>query len=875
MLTSEREQWQRVKAVFQTLAERPESEWELALGEMAVTDPALAGEVRALLDAHCEGGDVLSGVVAAALRQEAERLIPANPGPERAGRRAGAYRLLRSLGQGGMGEVWLAERADDAFHKQVAVKLVRMGRIVAAEAFERFRTEREALARLEHPNIVRILDAGTDEDGVPFFVMEYVQGEPIERYCEARALPLAERLRLFLQVCAAVEHAHHSLIVHRDIKPGNVLVTADGTVKLLDFGIAKLLDPEPGSFMLTRTAFTPATPAFASPEQLAGAPVTTATDVYALGILLYRLITGRHPYALATEHLAEVARVIRDTPPSRPSQAVSLTLPGATTESGLPLPSLAARRAWSRRLRGDLDHITLTALRKEPERRYGSAALLAADVESYLRGLPVSATPDSLRYRAGKFVRRHRLAVAAAAAAVLGLCALTAVALWQARQAAEQARMARVEQSKAEAVSTFMQEILSAADTSAAFQGRKSGSDVTVADVLADAAAKAGRQFGGRPELEARARLAIGQSELSLGLYQAALEQLTIAAEKAISSHPEAHIDRAAALHFLARAQYLLGMTAQAEASYRRAIREYDRLPDPAAARQAPMAALHDLAVLLSDSGRFAAAEVMERRAVADLRARIGESNPAYPIMVGQLAGIRANRGDLADSERLYRQSLAAFAALPMSTAASPERGWSLTGLCNVERVLGRVAAAEAICEEARALFERTLGVHHPTYAGLLIQIGALAHQQGQDERAEKLLRASLDVLRKTLPPGHLALARACTMLGQVVTARGRPQEGEAMLRQALAIRRHNCPAGDWRIGETASALGEALLRQGRQSEARPLLQEGFETLRAALGGSYPLTLLAQRRLGAGATGGSLRPMRVTTLRLRALQGKS
>src|SRR6202035_4721625 len=312
----------------------------------------------------------------------------------------------------------------------------------------------------------------------------------------------------------------------------------------------------------------------------------------------------------------------------------------------LPLPSLAARRAWSRRLRGDLAHIALTALRKEPERRYGAAALLAADVERYLRGLPVSATPDSLRYRTGKFVRRHGLAFAFAAAAALGLCVLAGVALWQARRAAEQARAARAEQRKAEAVSEFLQGVLSAADTTGALLGRKAGSTVTVAEVLADAAAQASRKFGGQPEIEARVRLAIGQSDLSLGLYPAALEQLTLAVNEAFSTPLASHFERALTLHMLARAQYLRGMLEAAEATYRRTIREYARVPElPPENRQSPMAAEHDLALLIMQSGRFAEAEAIERRAIAEMRAKVGKSNPAYPIMIGQLANLRANRG--------------------------------------------------------------------------------------------------------------------------------------------------------------------------------------------------------------------------------------
>jgi eukaryotic-like serine/threonine-protein kinase len=383
-------------------------------------DPGMAGELEELLAAH----DREQGIM------EAPAVVTA-PGwledqaPPVVGRRFGPYRVVRELGRGGMGAVYLAERVDGGFEQQVAVKLIKRGMdsdLVAA----RFRAERQILASLTHPNIARLLDGGASDEGQPFFVMEYIDGRRIDEFARERGLTVAERLRLWLEVGGAVSYAHQHLVVHRDIKPANVLVTADGTPKLLDFGIARLLDPG-GEAVSTMTELRMLTPEYASPEQIEGRHATTSSDVYSLGVVLYELLTGRSPYRARSRSAKDIAEAICTTEPVRPSLAAAETEP-----------------AMARRLRGDLDTILLTALRKEPARRYASVEQFAGDVRRHLDGLPVRARPDTFGYRAGKFVRRHRTGVAAATLVGLAMVGGTVGIAWEARQArAAQARAER------------------------------------------------------------------------------------------------------------------------------------------------------------------------------------------------------------------------------------------------------------------------------------------------------------------------------------------------------------------------------------------------------------------------------------------------
>jgi serine/threonine protein kinase len=389
------EQWRQAKHIFEQALDRAPGAREAFVRETCGENRELFEEVASLLASHEEAGDVFLSP-----------LIETTDGADRfEGRQLGPYRILHRLGHGGMGAVYLAERADEQFRRRVAVKLVRPG-YDDGHLLRRFSNERQMLAVLDHPYIVKLLDAGNTEDGIPYFVMDYVEGQPIDEFCRTRGLSVPELLVLFREVCAAVHYAHRNLVVHRDLKPSNILVTTDGTPKLLDFGIAKLLRPEygAGAIGLTRT-LQPMTPEYASPEQVMGQPITTSSDVYSLGVLLYRLIAGRHPYEMSTSSAAEMERIVCETNPERPSAATK--------------PEGGRRRLVA----SDIDNIVLMAMRKEPQRRYPSAEHLSEDIRRYLANEPVTARPDTLLYRTGKFVRRNRIGVGAS---VLGVVALIA-----------------------------------------------------------------------------------------------------------------------------------------------------------------------------------------------------------------------------------------------------------------------------------------------------------------------------------------------------------------------------------------------------------------------------------------------------------------
>lgn len=431
------EQWQRVNDLFYAALERDTSERQAFLLEACNDDSETLGEVESLLAAH-HRADTLTG---RPVFQRALRVVADEEHSSISGNRIGPYRIVSEIGRGGMGAVYLAERDDDQYQKQVAIKLIKRG-MDSDAILVRFLSERQILARLEHPNIARLLDGGTTEDGRPYFVMEYIEGLPIDQFSDEKKLSVTERLTLFLEVAAAVEHSHQHLVVHRDIKPSNIIVTADGTPRLLDFGIAKIVTPDTG-VAETRSAKGWMTPEYSSPEQLRGEAITTAADVYSLGVVLYELLTGRRPYRIENRSPAEVAELISGADPQRPSTAAVRVSP-ATARDGAPtqiLPEVISEsregtpEKLRRRLSGDLDNIVLKAMHKEKELRYASVAALAEDIRRHLEGRTVLARKATFSYRASKFIRRNKIAVAATAIIVFILIGSTIVTAWQARVA--------------------------------------------------------------------------------------------------------------------------------------------------------------------------------------------------------------------------------------------------------------------------------------------------------------------------------------------------------------------------------------------------------------------------------------------------------
>ena len=435
------ERWQQLQALFDAAADLSPEQQAAFLDNACAGDLTLRRQAESLIMAGEDATQRLRGVIRNGAKAAMPEETPA------AGRRIGSYQIIQELGQGGMGNVYLAVRADDEYKKRVAIKVVQHD-LGNPEILRRFRNERQILAALDHTYVARLLDGGTTPDGMPYVVMEYVEGVPIDRYCENHGLSIEERLKLFRDVCAAVHYAHQNLVIHRDIKPGNILVTADGVPKLLDFGIAKLLNPElgPETQAVTRAALRVMTPEYASPEQIRGEPITTASDIYSLGVVLYELLTGHRPYRFNTYLLEEIEHIISSEEPAKPSTVIGRrkiedreSSETISTREREPRD----RKKLRRRLAGELDAIVMMAIRKEPRRRYASADQFSNDIHRHLEGRPVRARPDTVRYRTAKFINRNKVSVAAAALILVTLIGGIAATAWQ-------ARIARAERSRAE-----------------------------------------------------------------------------------------------------------------------------------------------------------------------------------------------------------------------------------------------------------------------------------------------------------------------------------------------------------------------------------------------------------------------------------------
>lgn len=813
------EEWQRVFQAAELALARAEGDASIS-GDLPA-DPHVRREVDRLLQVDPGMAPVLEQPYCRLAEHEQGFAEDAAPSGD-AGKQVGPYRLVRELGRGGMGVVYLADRVDGEFRRQVAVKVLKRG-MDTDDFIRRFHTERQILADLCHPNIAELHDGGTTADGQPYLVMEYVEGPTLDDYCAARSLAVRERLDLFLKICAAVQHAHRSAVIHRDLKPGNILVTCDGEPKLLDFGIAKLLRAEGIGTQtgLMSALIRPMTPEYASPEQVLGKAITVGSDVYALGVMLYELLAGRPPYRLQSRAEAELHRVICREEPPRPSSALE---PAAGANRSADLARVR------RPLRADLDHIVLKALRKDPGERYLTVDELVDDLRRHLDGRPVGARNGTLGYRLGKVVRRHRIAVATTLAVV---AALVGVAI---REDTQRRRISR-ERDKAEATAEFLKSLFEASDPQEAEPGA-----VTVRDIL-DRAAKRVAALDSRPEMESTYLGIIGVVYTNLGLYDQALALLTRALEINERLHGKRHLDVATSLIEVGVALYHKGDLAGAESYYRRALALREALlegDDPDLAE-----ASSNLGVLLGDKGDYATAEPLLRRARDIYLRRFGPRNDLTVSASNNLASLLHDKGNLGEAEATYRQALASYRALH-----GPEHPQVATALNNLALALADredYPAAEVIYRESLAMRRKLLGDNHPDTIQSISALGFVLLCERRYDEAEPVLRDALERRNRVVGPDNIATAMTELNLARLLLATSRTQEAEAIARHALATFRHNLPDGnEWHLGFTASVLGSSLTALGRFEEAEPLLVEGYATVQAKRGRDAPYTRMAR-----------------------------
>jgi serine/threonine-protein kinase len=836
------EEWRQVDELLDAALELAPDERRKLLDEVGKSAPELRREVESLLVCEEQADKFLD---APALAFSSDFFDADETRHERAGQSVGRYRIIREIGRGGMGAVFLAERADGEFQQRVALKIVWRS-FADTELTQRSRRERQILASLNHPHIARLLDGGVSKDGEPFLVMEYVEGSRIDDYCDAKNLSTAQRLKLFIAVCEGVSYAHQNLIVHRDIKPSNILVTEDGAVKLLDFGIAKLINPDESDAATETVAGARAmTPEYASPEQLRGLPVTTATDVYSLGVLLYELLTGRRPYRLQSRRTEEIARVICEEEPERPSQAIADSMGPPSN------PQSAIRNPQS--LRGDLDNIVLMAMRKEPQRRYASVAQFAEDVRRHLEGLPVLAHRDTFNYRAGKFARRHKAGVAAASLVVLTLVVGIFTTAWQAKRATEHAHIAaeardraRVEAAKAERIAAFMQNVLTYADPSwySPGGGGRAG-DVKVIDALNEAAKRIDTELADQPEIKAELHHTIGSTYLSLARVDLAEPHLRAALELSRAIYGEDHPTVARDLYYLAAGLAAQGDFDSSEPLFRRAITVM-RATDPGNANLPYM--LQDFGGLLVSKDEAAAAEPFLLEALELFRRRYGDDHLTVALSYERLGMVYEGEGDLERAEATYRESIERHRRLSNQQAlAGP-----LSFLGNIKTKKGEYAEAETLMREALDLTRKFVGANHPQVATRLNYLASLLLLRGNYVEAEAAVRSALEIQQRVLPEGHVDFARSWTIMGEILTRKGETSRAEIFLRRALEIQTRTPPKNHWETyykALTESALGECLTVQRRYAEAELLLVESHDTLSSRFDARDPQIIAASRRL--------------------------
>jgi serine/threonine-protein kinase len=793
--------WSRIETIFDQALELPPKAREAYLDSACEGNERARRQVEDLLAAAAAPGplDHDLGALAGDLPLWSEEPMNA-PGPF-LGKSVGNWRILSPLGSGGMGLVFLAERIDASFTQKVALKLLRW-EMATPQLVERFEAERQILARFEHPSVARLIDGGLSDDGLPYLAMEYVEGEPIDRACESSGLDLEGRLRLFIQVAEVVQAAHRNLVVHRDLKPSNILVTSDGRIKLLDFGVARIVGEDERSHRLTQVGLAPVTPSCAAPEQLDGSVITTATDVWGLGVLLYLLLTDQQPFA-SEGPLHELTRRILEENPLLPSRCVD------------------AQRA--RRLRGDLDTIVLKALQKDPQRRYVSAQRMAEDIESHLNGLPVSAQAPTFSYRAQKALQRHRRSVVFSAAGVLLLVALTA---FYTKRLAVQRDRAVAEERKTSQVESFIVSLFEENDPTTS-----AGEELTARQMLDRGAQRIETELQGQPEIAGEMHEVVAGLYQQLGEYESARDHFADAVtlrRKALG--PDA-VEVAESLARYGFALQELDDLERAESELRKSVSIWRQHPKN---RQGLAAALNNLGMTLSYRGRYDEAESVLQKALELKRFVLGEDDEGYAQTLANLGLTLKWNGELERAEPIYRRVL----AIREATLGKESTGYAIS-LDNLGVLLGQKGEyeeAERCFRDALAIRTKILGEDHPDVAMNLNNLATLYRVQGRLDEAEPIYRKVLRVNTRLHGPRHRTVATNLHNLASLLLSRGKNEEATELLEQALSIRREIYGEGHIDVAMTENSLATALTRGGQATKADTLSSEALAIARKVVG---------------------------------------
>jgi serine/threonine-protein kinase len=810
-------QWERLQALFEHALGLPPDQRGAYLDTACEGDEPLRAEIEAMLAAESDG-------CALGIERLVNDDVPAVVDPF-LGAKLGPWRTLDVIGRGGMGTVYLAERADGQYEQRVALKIVAQSASSDAAALM-FRAERRILARLTHPNIARLLDAGFTPHGSAYMVMELVDGSPITAWCDDRRLTIDDRLRLFRVVCDATQHAHQALVVHRDLKPSNIFVSRDGQVKLLDFGVAKLLEPEPGVSDLNTRDHRAVTLAYAAPEQLRGEPITTATDVYALGVVLYELLVGRRPFDSPAGSLVDVERAIGKTEPVAPSRAV---VRGGSGEAAADAMARAAARATTpsrlgRRIRGDLDRIVLEALRPEPARRYQSAGHLAEDIENYLAGRPVNAQPDSVPYRFRRFISRNRLAAGAALALMLLVAGFLAALVQQGRRTAAERDRAELERGKSDQVVQLLVDLFQTANPDVI----PGGDRLAIGEFLDRAEARALRELEDQPELASRLRHVLGLAHhaRSNNTHARALLEAALAERRAAAGE-----DAIETLRVQIDLGRLLAWLDDDEGARRLLEDAVPRIVRTAGEDHALLAsAFHALAGVRTVADKQGYLE----RAAAIGRRRLPPTHRDRILFVSSLAVACYRNGHLAEAKALFEEALKGAEAL------NNGRSTLLIGVLNdyatFANVVGDYRAAEVRYRRSLALAGDLIGSDSFQVANTLNNLAVLFTNQGRLEEAAEAFRQAYSRHVALFGAGHRRTMNTMRNIGMVQLLLDNPAECERWMRLAGDALEMSAGESDPSAVYMRAQLARCLIRAGRAGEGIVLLERAVQRLPAGDG---------------------------------------
>ncbi len=829
--------WEKLKAVFQQAIELTPEERGTFLEEHCKDDPELRKEIESLIESHSKSG----GLLEVTSIQSGEPDSPNDSPDSFIGLTIGKYKVEKKIGDGGMAVVYSAVRVDEHFTRHVAIKFIKRG-MDTIEIIKRFKIEQQTLAALNHPYIAKIIDGGTTENGLPYFVMELIEGEPIDKYCLNKNLSVIEKLNLFGKVCSAIKYAHQNLVIHRDIKPGNIFVTSDGNPKLLDFGIAKLLNSSEGQTNLTRTGFRLMTLEYASPEQFKGEQITTSTDIYSLGVVLYELLTGNFPYKFKNTLPYEVERVICTTEPQKPSTAVRNYYDRLNEDKNKHSQNSSQHFDYknyskvSRRLSGDIDNIVLKAMQKEPGRRYSSVEQFSEDINRHLKGLPIIARKNSIGYRSKKFYERHRVGVITAFIILLLITVGAVGIMYQSKIAANERDKARIEAVKVEKINSFLQDMLSSADP------YEKGKDVKVVEILDNASKKIDSTLKGQPEIEAEVRSTIGITYQDLGFYNKARIQFEKALKIRESIFGNNNEKTANSLQNMASIIYDEGNYKKAKVLYEKAIKMYRKLSNTNSTSLAE--SLNEYGMLKVQLGKYDEAIKYLEESYAIYRK---EGNETYntAALINNIAWVYDYKGALDSAEAMYRKALSISYKLPGNIDL--QIAHETNNLASVLHEKGDFKSAIKLYKKSLNIRKKVLGETNPKVALAICNLGEelyyIKDYSGSSEKANK----AFQIWKETLPTDHPYFAKIYLLLGRISNEKGEPKKAEGYLQKALRIEYKKLTGHKYYIAETKCELGKSFFLQGRYSKAKSLLLENFSVLKKELGKKNIQTIYAAK----------------------------